>query len=154
MTGNDSLDSIVVFDQMACQLSTSAIRREIMSRIKVRDTVPELILRRHLWMLGLRYRLQYQIGRTRPDIVFVGAKLAVFVDGCFWHGCPLHFTMPKNNREFWERKLRRNRERDAESTQNLEADGWRVLRLWEHEIKASAADCARRIAVMLGKIEA
>lgn len=124
-----------------------------MSRIKGRDTGPELSLRRSVWALGLRYRLQYRIGRVRPDLVFIGAQLAVFVDGCFWHGCPLHSTMPKNNRDFWEQKLKRNRERDVENTQRLEADGWRVLRLWEHEIKASSTDCARRIAVMLGKTE-
>ena len=99
-----------------------------MSRIKGRDTGSELSLRRSVWAIGLRYRLQYRIGRTRPDMVFVSAKLAVFVDGCFWHGCPLHSTMPKNNRDFWEQKLRRNRERDAENTQWLEAKGWRVLR--------------------------
>lgn len=124
-----------------------------MSRIKGRDTGPELSLRHCVWALGLRYRLQYRIGRTRPDMVFVGAKLAVFVDGCFWHGCPLHSTMPKNNREFWEQKLRRNRERDAETTKQLEAESWRVLRIWEHEIEASAAHCAQRIAAMLGKTE-
>ncbi len=122
-----------------------------MSRIKGRDTGPELNLRRNVWALSLRYRLQYRIGRTRPDMVFVGAKLAVFVDGCFWHGCPLHSVMPKNNRHFWEQKLRRNRERDVENTQWLEAEGWRVLRFWEHEIEASPTDCARRIAAMLGK---
>jgi len=123
----------------------------MMARIKGRDTGPELNLRRRVWALGLRYRLQYRIGRTRPDMVFVGAKLTVFVDGCFWHGCPLHSTIPKNNRDFWVQKLGRNQERDAEYTQWLEAEGWRVLRLWEHEIDASPTDCARRIAVMLGK---
>lgn len=137
---------------MASQLPTSDLRRQMMSRIKGRDTGPELCLRRSVWALGLRYRLQYRIGRTRPDMVFVGAKLAVFVDGCFWHGCPQHSTMPKNNRDFWEQKLRRNRERDAENTQWLSAQGWCVLRLWEHEIEASPADCARRVAAMLGKL--
>lgn len=139
--------------RMVFRLSTSAQRRQMMSSIKGRDTTPELSLRRGVWALGLRYRVQYRIGRTRPDMVFIGAKLAVFVDGCFWHGCPQHSTMPKNNREFWEQKLRRNRERDAENTQWLEAKGWRVLRLWEHEIEASPEDCARRIAVILGKME-
>lgn len=137
---------------MASRLSTSTQRRQMMSRIKGRDTGPELSLRHNVWALGLRYRLQHRIGRTRPDMVFVGAKLAVFVDGCFWHGCPQHSTMPKNNRDFWEQKLRRNRERDAENTLWLEAEGWRVLRLWEHEIETSPADCARRIAAMLGKM--
>lgn len=85
-------------------------------------------------------------------MVFIGAKVAVFVDGCFWHGCPLHSTKPKNNSEFWEKKLRRNVERDGEQAMWLESKGWRVLRIWEHEIDASPADCARRIAVMLGKL--
>lgn len=133
------------------RLETSDERRRMMSRIKGRDTVPELILRRSAWAFGLRYRLQYRIGRARPDMVFIGAKLAVFVDGCFWHGCPLHSTIPKNNRKFWRRKLTRNLERDVETSQWLEANGWRVLRLWEHEIEASPADCARRIAAILGK---
>lgn len=132
-------------------LETSDARRRMMSRIKGRDTGPELILRRKVWALGLRYRLQYRIGRTRPDMVFVGAKLAVFVDGCFWHGCPQHSTIPKNNRDFWAQKLRRNCERDAENTLWLVAQGWRVLRFWEHDIEASPADCARRVAAMLGK---
>lgn len=138
---------------MTVRLPTTDQRRQMMSRIKGRDTGLELSLRRNVWALGLRYRLQYRIGRTRPDMVFVGAKLAVFVDGCFWHGCPQHSTMPKNNREFWEQKLRRNRERDAENTEQMEAEGWRVLRLWGHEIVTSSADCARRIAAMLGKTE-
>lgn len=133
------------------RLETSNYRRRMMSRIKGRDTGPELSLRRAVWALGLRYRLQYRIGRTRPDMVFIGRGLAVFVDGCFWHGCPLHSTMPKSNRDFWEQKLTRNRERDAEDTRRLEAEGWRVLRLWEHEIEASPAECAQRIAAMLGK---
>lgn len=136
---------------MDSQLPTSALRSQMMSRIKGRDTGPELSLRRSVWALGMRYRLQYRIGRMRPDIVFVGAKLAVFVDGCFWHGCPLHSTMPKNNRDFWEQKLRRNRERDMENTQWLEAKGWRVLRFWEHEIEASPEYCARQIEAVLGK---
>lgn len=144
---------MAVLRRMTFQLSTSVLRSQMMSRIKGRDTGPELSLRRKVWALGLRYRLHYRIGRTRPDMVFIGAKLAVFVDGCFWHGCPLHSTMPKNNRDFWEQKLRRNRERDAESTLKLEAEGWRVLRLWEHEIEASSTDCAQKIAGMLGKTE-
>lgn len=101
--------------------------------------------------MGLRYRVQYRIGRTRPDVVFIGAGLAVFVDGCFWHGCPQHSTLPRNNREFWAQKLARNRERDVGYTRLLESQGWRVLRLWEHEVEASVDDCARRIAGLLGR---
>lgn len=134
-------------------LVTTDQRRQMMSRIKGRDTGPELSLRRKVWALGLRYRLQYRIGRIRPDMVFVGKRLAVFVDGCFWHGCPQHSKIPKNNRDFWERKLGRNRERDAENTQKLEGDGWQVLRIWEHEIEASSEDCAQRVAAILRKME-
>jgi DNA mismatch endonuclease (patch repair protein) len=84
-------------------------------------------------------------------MVFIGPRLTVFVDGCFWHGCPRHSTSPKNNMDFWKQKLERNRERDAENTTWLEAEGWRVLRFWEHEIEASPTACAHRIAMMLGK---
>lgn len=135
---------------MVC-LEISDIRRRMMSRIKGRDTGPELSLRRLVWALGLRYRLHYRIGRTRPDLVFIGARLAVFIDGCFWHGCPLHASIPKNNWDFWAQKLGHNCERDVENTRWLEAEGWRVLRFWEHEVEASAPDCARKIAGMLGK---
>lgn len=126
-------------------------RSALMGRIRGKDTLPELALRRAAWALGLRYRLHWKIARTKPDMVFVGARLAVFVDGCFWHCCPLHSAMPKNNREFWAQKLKRNCERDAENTHRLVAEGWQVLRLWEHEIEASPANCAQRIAAMLGK---
>lgn len=121
-------------------------RSKLMSRIQGKNTTPEISLRRAAWALGLRYRLHRRIGKTRPDLVFVGAKVAVFVDGCFWHGCPLHRVMPKNNREFWKKKLGRNVQRDAEDTQALTAAGWRVLRFWEHEIEESAEACARKIA--------
>lgn len=130
---------------------SAAKRSALMSRIRGSNTGPELLLRRAAWARGLRYRLNYRIGKVRPDLVFVRVKLAVFVDGCFWHACPLHSTMPRNNREFWKHKLRRNHERDTENTQKLKAEGWGVLRFWEHEVEASPADCARRIAAMLGK---
>lgn len=122
-----------------------------MSRIKGKNTGPELALRSAVWAIGLRYRLHHRIGRTRPDMVFIGPKLAVFVDGCFWHGCLRHSTAPKNNMEFWKQKLERNRERDVENTTWLRAEGWCVLRFWEHEIDSSPTDCAHRIAIMIGK---
>lgn len=70
-----------------------------------------------------------------PDVAYRREKLAVFLDGCFWHGCPRHYRKPKSNREFWERKLRRTRARDRENRDALEAKGWTVVRLWEHELK-------------------
>lgn len=121
-------------------------RSYCMSRIRGKDTSAELKLRRAVWALGLRYRVNRLIGRTKPDLVFVSARIAVFVDGCFWHQCPLHGVLPKNNREFWQQKLKRNVQRDAESTQMLTDAGWRVLRYWEHEVDESPEACARQIA--------
>lgn len=131
-------------------LPTTEQRRQTMSRIKSKNTGPELALRRAASAIGLRYRLHYKIGSTKPDMVFIGRKLAVYVDGCFWHGCPYHSKGPKSNRAFWTKKLARNRERDAQYTEQLETEGWRVLRLWEHEINTSPGECAHRIAVLLG----
>lgn len=106
-----------------------------MRSIGQRDTDCELRLRSHLHSSGLRFRVDHRIAgvRTRPDIVFTRAKVAVFVDGCFWHGCPIHGTTSKTNSEFWRAKIAGNRARDARSTQSLIDAGWRVVRLWSHE---------------------
>lgn len=114
-----------------------------MARIARRDTAAELMLRRVLFAAGCRYRVQYAVpGRPRRtiDIAFTRAKVAVFVDGCYWHGCPIHGTEPKTNTEWWRAKLAANKERDADTTAHLERVGWRVLRVWEHEPAASAAE--------------
>lgn len=119
-------------------------RRRCMSRIRGRNTKPELALRRALWVAGLRYRIHYpMVGK--PDIVFVRRKIAVFVDGCFWHGCPEHATHPKTNARFWAAKLEGNRKRDQRITAELEAEGWRVLRFWEHELKEDLDSVAARV---------
>lgn len=114
-----------------------------------RDTEPELALRRELHRLGLRYRLERQVvpgTRRRVDIAFGPAKVAVLVDGCFWHGCPDHGTLPaETNRDFWEDKIARNRERDRDTDQRLEAAGWEVIRVWEHEPPDQAADRVAQI---------
>ena len=114
-----------------------------MSVLRRRDTRPELELRRRLHALGLRYRVAYPIpGQRRRtiDVAFTRARVAVFVDGCFWHGCPEHGTRSAANSEWWRAKMTANRARDLDSTRVLEAMGWRVLRVWEHEDAASAAD--------------
>lgn len=102
-----------------------------------RNTGPEVTLRSALHRAGLRFRkdLRMVVGETavRPDIVFTRNHVAVFVDGCFWHGCPQHGEMPVSNREFWEAKISGTRDRDARQTAALEAAGWTVLRVWEHE---------------------
>ncbi len=120
-------------------------RTYCMSRIHGRDTSPELALRRAVWGLGVRYRLHLRIGKISPDLVFSREKVAVFVDGCFWHMCPMHGVMPATNRAFWKKKLEGNRTRDAANSAFLKKAGWRVIRLWEHEIEHFPARCARRI---------
>lgn len=124
-------------------------KSEAMARVRQRDTLPEVLLRRELWSRGLRYRLNQRIAGTRPDLVFVSDRLVVFVDGCFWHSCPLHGTTPATNQGFWADKLRRNAERDAEHNRALRQAGWRVLRLWEHEILEGAATAAGRVIELL-----
>ena len=113
-----------------------------MQRTRQKNTSAETLLRRSLHALGLRYRLHVVVS-TKPrriaDIVFGSRRTAVFVDGCFWHGCPLHASWPKKNAEFWRSKIEANRARDAQTSRLLRADGWEVIRLWEHEVSHEAA---------------
>jgi DNA mismatch endonuclease (patch repair protein) len=116
-----------------------------LARVRQKDTDVELALRKELHAKGLRYRLHVPL-LTKPrrvaDIVFSSAKVAVFVDGCFWHGCPEHASWPKSNAQFWREKIEANRARDADTDQRLQASGWQVVRVWAHE---SAPQAAKRI---------
>ena len=117
--------------------------RQRMANTRQRDTPAEMGLRRELHRRGFRYRVDLPVpgvSRARPDIVFPRQKVAVFVDGCFWHSCPEHGTMPKKNREWWQAKLAANVERDRRHDEDLEAAGWTVVRVWEHEDVHEAAD--------------
>ncbi|PZT71926.1 very short patch repair endonuclease [Streptomyces sp. AC1-42W] len=114
-----------------------------MSRQASRDTAPEVAVRKLLHASGYRYRLNERVphmSRRTIDIAFTRAKVAVFLDGCFWHGCPEHATQPKSNAEWWRQKLDRNMARDAETTAHLVAEGWTVLRFWEHQAPAAVAE--------------
>jgi DNA mismatch endonuclease (patch repair protein) len=124
----------------------SLTRSEHMSRIRDRDTRPERILRALLWTLGFRYRLRCRIAGVRPDIVFPRVRVAVFIDGCFWHGCPIHYALPRTRNAFWAAKLRENVDRDVRQTKRLQAEGFVVLRIWTHEIVASAHDIISCVA--------
>jgi DNA mismatch endonuclease (patch repair protein) len=109
------------------------------------DTKPELALRSALHALGLRFRKDHLLrtsagSRVKADVVFTRARLAVFVDGCFWHGCPEHGNTPKANTAYWGPKLERNRQRDEILSRELRADGWSVVRIWEHEPLDQALD--------------
>jgi len=114
-----------------------------MARLGRRDTTPELAIRSELHRRGLRFRVDRAPVpglRSRADIVFGPARVAVYVDGCFWHSCPDHATRPKANAEWWEQKLNRNQERDRETNRVLAEHGWTVVRMWEHEDPVKAAD--------------
>jgi DNA mismatch endonuclease (patch repair protein) len=127
----------VVFVGAARPTTASSIGvRKSMQGNKSRDTKPELALRRAAHALGLRYRVSVRplpkVRRT-ADMVFTKAKIAVFLDGCFWHGCPEHHTKSATNAAYWAEKVMRNRERDAETDRLFVEAGWAVIRVWEHE---------------------
>ncbi|MEV6065563.1 very short patch repair endonuclease [Nocardia sp. NPDC052001] len=113
------------------------------------DTKPEVALRRELHRLGYRYRKDFRLdlgsAKVRPDIVFTARKVAVFVDGCFWHVCPVHGRQPATNEWYWAPKLRRTMERDLAANIALAEAGWRVVRLWEHESLHSAVAAVTRV---------
>jgi len=129
--------------------SSPAVRR-VMQGNKSRDTKPEIAVRSAVHALGMRYRVS-----TRPlaglrrtaDLVFRSARVAVFVDGCFWHGCPAHHSPPKTNAGYWSAKIQSNKNRDRDTTERLRMEGWTVLRFWSHEepmsVAAQIADVVR-----------
>lgn len=113
---------------------------------KRRDTGVELAIRRRLHALGYRYRVDHRLEpslRVRGDLVFTRRKVVVFVDGCFWHGCPAHSTEPKTNADWWREKIAANRARDGRNTKALEALGWTVIRIWEHVLVDEAVSRIR-----------
>ncbi|MCG8066284.1 MAG: very short patch repair endonuclease [Candidatus Thiodiazotropha taylori] len=127
---------------------TKVQRSHCMAQIKRTDTKPEIILRRELWSRGYRYRLKNSL-TGKPDLVFTKQKVAIFVDGCFWHKCPEHFVMPASNREFWATKINKNVKRDHAVSSALSREGWRVLRFWEHEIESDVASVVVAIVYAL-----
>ena len=128
--------------------SSSAQVSARMARARRRDTAPEVALRSVLHSRGLRYRVAFPVpGQRRRtiDVAFTRRRLAVFVDGCFWHGCPEHGTSPKQNSAWWQTKLDANRARDLDTDAVLRSNGWRVLRAWEHEDPERVADEVQRL---------
>jgi DNA mismatch endonuclease (patch repair protein) len=114
--------------------SEAALKR--MQAAKPRDTAPEKALRSALHSRGLRFRIDQKLIKElnrKADIVFRSVKVAVFVDGCFWHGCPIHGTQAKANAEFWQNKIEQNQVRDLDTNNRLKKAGWRIVRVWEHE---------------------
>lgn len=127
----------------ATAVPSSAAVSARMSRHPRRDTGPELALRRILHSAGMRYRVQVPVPgmpRRTIDLAFPRWKVAVFVDGCFWHGCAAHRSVPAANGTFWQRKIEGNVARDVQTGEHLRSLGWRVVRIWEHEAPGDAAD--------------
>lgn len=115
---------------------TKEQRSYIMSRVRGKNTLPELRMKRLLKVLHFTYQPKKIYGR--PDFANKKEKIAIFVDGCFWHGCAKHFVKPKTNVDFWERKISRNINHDKEVSKKLRESGWRVIRIWEHDVKQAS----------------
>ena len=125
-----------------------------MAKVRQKGTDAEIALRRELHRRGLRYRVDYEVlkkPRRVADVAFPGLKIAIFVDGCFWHGCPTHATYPKSNTSYWLPKLQENKERDRRQTARLEHAGWKVIRVWEHDCRPVNRRVVTRIARACGK---
>lgn len=123
------------------------VRRQMRLQ-RQKDTLPEMKLRRALHALGFRFRVNVQPlsgVRRRADIVFARQRVAIFVDGCFWHGCRRHKSAPRNNGDWWCQKIDANRRRDRDTDERLQKAGWTVVRVWEHEPVEKAVTQVRRI---------
>jgi len=112
-------------------------RSEIMSRIKSKDSKIETLFRKKLWQHGFRYRKNSGKYFGKPDIVLKKHKTVIFIDSCFWHGCKKHCRMPTSNEPYWNKKIKRNIERDKEVNNYYRRDNWRTIRIWEHSIVKS-----------------
>ena len=135
--------------------ATDEATRNKMLGNRSRDTKPELRVRSLVHKRGMRYRVnQRPLPRVRrtADIVFRRARVAVYIDGCFWHGCDQHYKEPKTNTSYWRDKIDRNRRRDRETDELLEAEGWLVLRFWEHEDPAEVAETVESSVRSTGRV--
>ncbi len=123
------------------------ITSKIMSKIRAKNTKPELLLRKALWNNGLRgYRLHWKKVSGKPDISYPGRKLAIFVHGCYWHRCPYcKPSMPKSHKRFWKAKFEKNKERDQRKRKKLKSEGWNILTFWECQIKKKPKNCTQKI---------
>lgn len=135
--------------------ASSPLVRHIMQKVRRRDTSAELLLRKNLFRLGLRYRLHAKPVssiRCKADIVFRSAKVCVFIDGCYWHGCSRHFRAPLTNNSWWKEKIADNRLRDRRQSRILRRHGWTVIRFWEHQVASDPGSCARRVIAAIREL--
>lgn len=110
-------------------------RSEIMSRVKSKDSKIETLFRKELWEAGFRYRKNSGKYFGKPDVVLKQHKVVIFIDSCFWHGCKKHCRLPSTRAKFWTKKIERNTKRDKEVTKHYKKIGWRIIRIWEHDLK-------------------
>ena len=124
-------------------------RKLNMSRIRGKNTTPEMTIRKKLYSCGIRgYRIHYNLP-GKPDIVFIRKRVVVFIDGCFWHKCPVDFQEPETRKEFWLDKIEKNVLRDRKIDSELTGQGWKILRIWEHEVKKDPDSVVSRIVSVL-----
>lgn len=143
MSAGAAVKAMPVADQL-----TREKRSALMSRVRTRGTAPEVALRKALWAHGIRgWRLHPSRVPGKPDLAWIGRRVAVFVDGAFWHGHPDHYWGQSG--EFWDAKIERNRDRDRQVNEELAAQGWRVIRLWDFEVARSPGDCVSRVAAAI-----
>lgn len=125
-------------------------RRRCMQANRGSNTGPEIRLRKALHAEGFRYVLRSKLP-GRPDLVFPSLRTVVFVDGCFWHSCPQHLVMPQTDQERWARKLALNVQRDRRNDQDLSKNGWKVVRIWEHDVRRNLASTVKRVSGILNR---
>ena len=125
-------------------------RSRLMSTVRGQDTGVEITLRRLIWGKGFRYRKNHRVMGIKVDLAFPRYRIVVFIDGCFWHGCPICYKPPTTRTDYWSSKLKRNVANDERINNFLRASGFKVLRFWEHEVLKNARDCAQKINGVLG----
>lgn len=127
------------------------IRRKTMQAVKSKNTKLEKTVTRALWNKGIRFRKNVVDLVGKPDIAIKKFKIVIFLDSCFWHGCELHYREPETNREFWRRKIERNKKRDSKVTDYYLSHNWHILRIWEHELKQDFDTTIKRIVTFINK---
>lgn len=122
-----------------------------MRAVKGKDSKLEIVFRKYLWKEGIRYRKNVSSYFGTPDLVLKKYKTVIFLDSCFWHGCPKHYKAPKIKRIFWNRKIEKNRIRDKKVNNHYKQIGWKVIRIWEHDVKKEI-DLTRKIRYVIRKL--
>lgn len=122
------------------------VRSRIMASIRSKNTKPELKVRQRLWTMGKRYRVHDRTIYGTPDISNKGKKIAIFIDGCFWHGCKKCYTKPKTNTVFWDNKIKSNKKRRHDVIRSLKREGWKIFSVWEHDVNKNPDMISKKIA--------